>query len=278
MRKAIADGIESQVSTGGGGVIASAFARKQLSRRPAHRRTARKSRRVAVPVFCLAAASAAGAQPPPPGEAPGILVHGTDAMRSAYSGEQVVPRLYRLGRCIVDSQPSVAARLLQTVPETVEEGRILYGPIGGRLAHCAGTGFQVSAVLLRGALAQALYETQFAHAVPPPAQAATVPPIEWSKDNPMAGTLAPVYELGRCAAASDTALVQDLAATAPASPAEAAALATLMPRLQPCLNRGTTFRTNRPTLRAILIESLYKWSLAQRNGGGAPAEPASPRK
>jgi hypothetical protein len=254
-------------------MIASALAQEQL----AYGGTPKKADRTAVAAICLAAASAAGAQPPPPGEPPGILVHGTDAMRSAYSGEQVVPRLYRLARCIVDRELSTSQRLLQTVPETREEGLILYGPIGGRLNQCAGSGFQVSAVLLRGALAQALYETQFPKPVLPSSTAETVPPIQWGKDNEMAATLAPVYELGRCAAASNTALVQALAATEPASPAEMAALAALMPKLQPCLDRGTTFRTNRPTLRAILVESLYKWSVARRSGG-PPAEPSDLRK
>ncbi|MEA3036043.1 MAG: hypothetical protein QOH04_1808, partial [Sphingomonadales bacterium] len=135
-----------------------------------------------------------------------------------------------------------------------------------RLAQCAGSGVEVTNALLRGAIAQALYDKHFGAGIAPAAAPIAVPPLDWSGNSATAATLAPVYNLGRCAVATDPQGVQRLAATQPASADEGARLGELMPKLKPCLDRGITFTTNRETLRAILIESLYKWSLAQRNG------------
>ncbi|MEA3039411.1 MAG: hypothetical protein QOE79_1924 [Sphingomonadales bacterium] len=216
-------------------------------------------RRAAILLISTLAAAAAARSPS------GIGVNGTDAMRSAYSGPKTLPRIYQLGRCIAERAATASEKLLASIPESRGEAGIVYGPIGGRLAQCAGSGVEVTNALLRGAIAQALYDRRYAGIAPPPAPIA-VPPIDWSGNNPAAASLAPVYDLGRCAVATDPPAVRRLAATQPSSAAEGAVLGELMPKLKPCLDRGITFTTNRETLRAILIESLYKWSLAQRPG------------
>ncbi|MEA2999034.1 MAG: hypothetical protein QOK17_867 [Sphingomonadales bacterium] len=196
----------------------------------------------------------------------GVGVNGTDAMRSAYSGPKTLPRLYQLGRCIAERAGTASEKLLASIPESRDEAGIVYGPIAARLAQCAGSGVEVTNALLRGAIAQALYDKHFGAGIAPAAAPIAVPPLDWSGNSATAATLAPVYDLGRCAVATDPQGVQRLAATQPASADEGARLGELMPKLKPCLDRGITFTTNRETLRAILIESLYKWSLAQRNG------------
>jgi hypothetical protein len=215
-------------------------------------------RRVAM-LLALTLAAPASAQS-------GVGVKGTDAMRSAYSGPKTLPRLYQLGRCIAERAGTASEKLLASIPESREEAGIVYGPIAARLAQCSGSGVEVTNALLRGAIAQALYDRHFGAGVASAGTPVAVPPLDWSGNVTSAATLAPVYDLGRCAVATDPQAVERLAASQPASSDEGARLGELMPKLKPCLDRGITFTTNRETLRAILVESLYKWSLAQRAG------------
>src|SRR4051812_6573810 len=196
----------------------------------------------------------------------GVEVNGTDAMRSAYSGPKTLPLLYRLGRCIAERAGSASEKLLASIPESRDEARIVYGPIAARLAQCAGNGVEVTNALLRGAIAQALYDRHFGAGVVPAGTPVALPPLDWSGNGASAASLVPEYDLGRLAVATDPQAARRLAATQPASADEGARLGELMPKLKPCLDRGITFTTNRETLRAILVESLYKWSLAQRPG------------
>jgi hypothetical protein len=166
--------------------------------------------------------------------------------------------LQQAARCVVGRNRGAAENLLASVPDTPPEWRVLYGPIRSRLQQCVGR-IDVSGVLLRGALAEVLYESAYAVA---PTGRREVEPMQWPSGHDSAADLAPVYELGRCAAAGHPETIHRLLETTPYSDEERARLRELMPRLQPCLDRGVSFETDRETLRAILAESLYRWGRA----------------
>ncbi len=195
-------------------------------------------------------------------EPPSVGVNYTDGMRSAYSGRPALEVLHQSARCIVGRNRAASTRLIATIPDTLGEWRILYGPIRSRLDQCSMMGVSVTNALLRGAIAEALLETAYP-VLPVPAQAVAVAPIAWPRGHRSAPNLAPIYELGRCVVASNPRGVARLLAAEPFSGDESQALRALSPMLEPCLDQGTTFNTNRETLRAVLSESLFRWATAQ---------------
>lgn len=201
------------------------------------------------------------------GDPPEVWANHTDMMRSAYSGRNTVAVMQRSIACIVQRARGAAENLLQTIPDTRSEYRLIYGPIASRLDQCSYMGVHVSSVLLRGAIAEALYRADFTGRMPP-SRGMEVAPIRWPEGHANAQSLAPVYELGRCMVAEDAPGVLALLATTPYSAEERRTFEALGPRLRSCLDAGSTFATNRETIRAVLAESLYRWARAQ---GGAPS-------
>jgi len=63
--------------------------------------------------------------------------------------------------------------------------------------------------------------------------------------------------------------VRDLLAADLTSKAEGAAFGALGPTMSSCFDTGMTFNTDRQTLRGILAESLYRWSVVQRDGAAS---------
>ncbi len=222
---------------------------------------------IGLAAFSFAAAglaSAAAAEPDPP-DPPSVLVNYTDALRSGYGGRRALEVVHQSARCIVSRARSASENLMAAVPGTRAEARTLWGPIASRLDQCAGMGVYVSNMVLRGALAEALYESAFSSSSQA-APTATVEPMQWSAENGSAATLAPLYELGRCVVAGNAGLVRRLLETEPFSQGERDTLRELRARLDPCLDAGRTYTINRESLRAVLAESLYRWASAQRSG------------
>jgi hypothetical protein len=79
-------------------------------------------------------------------------------------------------------------------------------------------------------------------------------------------SLAPVFALSECAVAAQPGQVRDLLATELGSQGEGEAFRALSPALSSCFDSGMSFNTDRPTLRGMLAESLYRWSVVQRDG------------
>ncbi len=130
-----------------------------------------------------------------------------------------------------------------------------------------------SAALLRGAVAEALYESRFAAAQPAQSPALAVQPLlrpEAALDRDEAATLAPAFALAQCTAGGHGELVRGLLATEPGGPEAEAAFAALNPALGACVTAGARISVDGRTFRGMLAESLYRWSVVQRDGAGSP--------
>ena len=176
--------------------------------------------------------------------------------------------LHRSARCVVERARGAAGQLILAVPESAAAARIVNGAIRNRLDQCAWAWIHINGVLLRGIIAEALYESEFPSA-PAPGPWIPVEPIAWPRGHETAPQLAPAYELGRCVVAADPPAVHHLLATEPFSSDEETHLQALAPLLAPCLDAGSTIELNRETLRALLAESLYRWVAAQRGAHAA---------
>jgi len=66
-----------------------------------------------------------------------------------------------------------------------------------------------------------------------------------------------VYGFGQCVVAAQPMAVRTLIDTAPDTAGESSAIRTLRPALAPCLSNASAIHLDKPTLRAVLAESLY---------------------
>ena len=130
-----------------------------------------------------------------------------------------------------------------------------------------------SAPILRGAVAEALYETRFAEPVaaraPGVGSAAFVRAAAVSGRDDVA-MLTTWAELAQCTVPQQPALVRALLATEASSDGESTALSALYPAFGQCVPRGTQLQIDRGAIRALLAESLYRWSVVQRDGPTSP--------
>lgn len=194
----------------------------------------------------------------------------TTGAGSAYTGPKAYGRLIEVARCVVRRAHRAAENLIASTPESSAESNIRWGPIRARLDQCSQMYMAATGVVLRGAIAQVLYEEQFAARAPVAVPAVVPAGYDWRATGQTAAQLATIYSFADCFVAAHPDGVRRFVLTPPGSIAEVSALRELRPNFPSCLVKDLTFNTNQETMRAVLTESLYRWSLAQ-----AKAAPAS---
>lgn len=160
--------------------------------------------------------------------------------------------LHKHSRCVVDSAPNQAARILRLDYRTDAYRRSLGNLIAipGNCAHFNGR-LRMARMLVAGAFAEALLPRALAGrnlaagVAHDPARA----PIEARDDGEY---------LGLCAVRSMPEQVTALLATAPASEDEKRAVAAIGPGLSRCVRAGASAKLNRPALRALVALAAYR--------------------
>ncbi len=181
--------------------------------------------------------------------------------------------LDRLGNCVVKADPRSSMTLLIAIPTTPGGKKAIDG-LRTRLPGCLtaaaqGTNLygtlklQIKENALRGAIAGALYRLQFARRSPdslrkPAGVALIMPPGENDAKYPQ---LIAAYEFAQCLTQAQPTYVRQLILSKIGSGEENAALSQLSPFMAPCVSKGTTIKTERNSLRLMLAESLYRWSI-----------------
>lgn len=160
--------------------------------------------------------------------------------------------LHDFSRCVVEANPSQAARILRLDYRTDSYRRSL-GNLVGSPRRCAPFGgrLRMAGVLLAGSFAEALLPRALAGR-PLAAGVAQDParaPIVARDDGEY---------LGLCAVRSMPDQVAALLATAPASDDEKRAAAAVTPGLAPCVREGAAATLNRPALRALVALAAYR--------------------
>jgi hypothetical protein len=185
--------------------------------------------------------------------------------------------------CLAQRNAGTFSALLATVPYSAAERReaMRLLPLIQRCTTSTAT-LSVSATALRAAAAEDIYERQFTAAqaarTPPLAVAHLLRPGE-ARTPAEVELLAPSYALAECLSAAHSDLVRAYLAADAAGDAETAAFRALNPGLIACVPAGAPRRigVDGPTFRGILAETLYRWSVVQRDGASAPfAAPAAP--
>jgi hypothetical protein len=177
----------------------------------------------------------------------------------------------RAAACVARTSPSQAGAVLASVPGSAEERRIALALLraGERCLHLARP-LATSVELLRGAAAESLYEAQFAAPVAARTPAVAVAPIP--RPSRAAGAADPdaFRPVADCVAATRQDLIRALLAADPGTPAEQAALRHFDPVFAACTPPGARLQVESGALRGLLAEALYRWSVVQRDGPGAP--------
>lgn len=183
------------------------------------------------------------------------------------------------------ADPASVEPILATAPysaqEAAEAARIL--PL---LRRCIGARapFTTPPPALRGTIAEAVLEARFATPQAARSPELGVKPlldVAAATARPDAASLTVTYAIAQCIAANHAGPVRALLATEPAAQAETDAIQGLGSPLGLCARAvaaaGGEIRVDGRTLRGLLAESLYRWSVVQRDGPTSPwAAPAAP--
>jgi len=185
----------------------------------------------------------------------------------------------RAAACVIGQNANSGTALLATVPRSPEE-RTQAVALLRTAQRCLRLREQIatSALAARGAVAEALYEAQFA--APPPARTpplGAVPlPRPAASGEEIVAILAPMYGLVDCATPRQPDLVRALLATEPRTPEESTALSALNPAFIACVPAGSQLSIDPRIMRSFFAEALYRWSVVQRDGPTASwAAPAA---
>ncbi|HEV2817507.1 MAG TPA: hypothetical protein VGW40_09855 [Allosphingosinicella sp.] len=234
--------------------------------------------RLACAATLLAAALPASAQygsAPPPAPPPPIPRGDSGQSAAAAPAAPATPaQLHGGAACLIARNANAADALLATGPYSAAERQQAVRLLG-EMQRCTRPRqtFTSSAVAIRGALAEAVYEARFTApaAARSPALAARplLQPSEVASGTD-AAALGVGYALAECTAAQHPELVIAFLQTEPASPAAQAALQALNPAFVACVVPGTQISLDGRTIRGILAEDLYRWSVVQRDGPTSP--------
>jgi hypothetical protein len=223
------------------------------------------------------AAAQYGMAPPPP---PPQNMPRNDPQSSAPATPATPAELSAAAACLIGRNPAAADALLATAPYSTAERQQAVRLLG-EMQRCLHqrTPIATSAVQVRGAFAETVYEARFAAPQAAPSPALAVKPLlqpTLAASGTDLATLAPEYALADCTAARHPELVVGLLQSEPLTAGSQAAFQALNPAFVGCVPRGTQLNVDGRTIRGILAEDLYRWSVVQRDGPASPwAAPAA---
>jgi len=230
----------------------------------------------------LAALPASAQYGSAPAPAPPPQMPRGDSAQNAPAGPATPAQLHAGAACLVARNANVGDALLATAPYSAAERQQAVRLLG-EMQRCTRPrgNYTTSAVMIRGAFAEAVYEARFAtpQAARSPALAAK-PLLQPSEV--VAGidatALASGYALAQCTAAQHPELVIAFLQTEPGTDAAQAAMTALNPTFVGCVTgpAGTRISLDGRTIRGTLAEELYRWSVVQRDGPTSPLAAAPP--
>lgn len=184
--------------------------------------------------------------------------------------------LIRAVACQLGAAPDPLDAVLATAPYSAPEAAAVEALLPHLRSCNNNRPFTTPPAALRGAVAEALLKARFATpqaARTPALGAKPLLDVTAATARPDAASLVTSYGIADCMALTQADQVRALLAIDPGSPAEVAFFnATLGPLLSRCAATagGTgTVSVDGRTLRGLLAESLYRWSVVQRDGAAS---------
>lgn len=172
--------------------------------------------------------------------------------------------IYNIARCAVAKDHDSAAATVRRLSLTGDEATVQPGWLGGG-AECVKSGALVGpSVVLRGALAQALYFRDFKEFGMRPRMAPALladmglPPVNDGVDTSKPDVA--LARFGDCLARNVPEDTDKLLQSPVDSPLERTAIARIQPYFAGCYPKNARFNVNRSTLRGLLALSAYSAS------------------
>ena len=157
--------------------------------------------------------------------------------------------MHRFAECLVRNRRAQMLELLSTRLNSPEQAAIVRLVIGRRSICLGARAMRVDNVLLRGAVAEALYRRELEGRATGPIERAP----ELVVSDPRRSPAAALASFGRCVVANNPAGVRTLIQAKPGSRAEGAALTALAPGYAACLPPGQ----NRPERHPLLLRGAF---------------------
>ena len=176
--------------------------------------------------------------------------------------------------CVIDRQSTRTRNLLDTIPGTHEENRILFS-FRSRLNSCydgyrvGGRAMMFPSHVLRGIIAETFLEREHPEGIAPAAGVGADAITAWTRPRPVdidSGQNEMLHAMARCVTARQPANVTALLRTAPVSSAERTAMRALQADLSDCLDAGVEFTAAPQALRGLLAEAALHFAEARQAG------------
>jgi len=176
--------------------------------------------------------------------------------------------------CVIGRATSRTRNLLDTIPGTPEEGRIL-SSFDSRMQSCfdnyrlGGDAMSFATNLFRGVAAEIYYGQEFPAGIAPAAEIAAETMTAWAGPRLVDGRATQsemLHAMARCVIVRQPAAVAAMLRTIPISDEERVAMRALSPELGACLDSGVEFTASPQSLRGLLAEATLHYAEALRTG------------
>ena len=185
--------------------------------------------------------------------------------------------LIRAVGCQLSAAPAPLDALLASAPYSAQEAAAAAALMPLLRACNSNRAFSTPVAAVRGTVAETLLKARFAApqaARSPAAAARPLLDVAAATTRPDAATLVTSYGMADCMGATQGEQVRALLATEPGTPAEAAffntTLGPLLGRCAATAGGSGQISVDARTLRGILAEAHYRWSVVQRDGAASP--------
>jgi hypothetical protein len=176
--------------------------------------------------------------------------------------------------CVIGRAASRTRNLLDTIPGTPEEGRILFS-FDSRMQSCfdnyrlGGDAMSFPSNLFRGVTAEVYYRREFPTGITSATEIAAETMTAWAGPRLADGRATQsemLHAMARCVILRQPAAVAAMLRTVPISDEERVAMRALSPELSACLDSGIEFTASPQSLRGLLAEAALHYAEALRTG------------
>lgn len=170
----------------------------------------------------------------------------------------------QFGQCVARREGKSMKRALELPYGTDEQQKAMFGVMDS-FDGCLGNSEDFDKLVTSGPLTAGGASEYFVKAEAKPADIAA---IKGMSDEALAATAFKprngAEDLALCVVRSNPEAVAQLGRTLPASKAEKAAVAAVLPSVGPCVSDGQKLQLNAPSLRALLSYGLYRATVATK--------------
>jgi len=190
------------------------------------------------------------------------------------AGSQWTAATYEAGRCIVRADRGAAAALMRTLP--LDDSPADLGALRGRAARCAEGAAGATAVTMRGAIAQALYLSDFRGRELRPVRPGYLVDLGLPVQGAPGGSrTVELYRWADCVVRNDSATTRRLLMSPLGSSEETAAITALNNYMAACLPQGADLNVYASEVRDLFAQtayaSLYRYWTGQLRGPSSRA-------